>query len=98
MNVFTIEYSLQDRTNWKTCVVADDSQKAIAFISRLLGGASLNVTTISTIGKVDGISDEIIERILQKFNMKREEINNDDVPLYDEERPKRVRGKRIGDK
>ena len=105
MKVYNIEYMFNlDKSNWKACILADDDKKALEFLSKVVN-QPYGVTSIEFLGKVDGVSDEIIHRILSLHGVGREKKKEVPIkpvvdkplilPDVNDTPKKRTRGKRI---
>ena len=65
MEVFKYEYDVTpDKTRWKALILADNMQQGLEFLHKVLPGKQINLFSTEYIGKVDGITDAIIDRIL----------------------------------
>ena len=75
MFVFRVEYKIEDTDeNWKTYVLADTEKDSIEFITNYLK-KRINVIFVDQYNRVDGISDSIISRVIEKHK-KLEEMKN----------------------
>lgn len=107
MKAFKITYSFTDgeKIDWTVTILADDSEKALTFLSKVVD-RKFTMTTIELLGKVDGIADEIIHRVLSAHGLGQEKKEKPVKPVAvskqeplvlgdTSEKPKRTRGKRI---
>ena len=65
MDLFKYEYDIgSDKTRWKACILANNSEEGVVFLQRLLPGKRINIFSIESIARIDGVTDEVIQRII----------------------------------
>ena len=68
LQLFKIEYEVGlDAIRWKARIVAYSSEQAISFIKKCIGTNNINVFSVESIEDVDGISNEVVDKILEKY-------------------------------
>lgn len=95
MDLFRFEYEVvANKSRWKINIVGNDSEEASSFLRKIVG-VPINIFSIESAYPVNGITDEIVNKIISIYNKnsETEDVKVLEVPK-NTEKTKKVRMKR----
>lgn len=98
MDLYKFDYEIvENKTRWKANIIGNNSEEAAAFLRKILG-TPISIFSIESSDTINGITDEIISKIIQTCGVKSNKVEESPEIIQDlkklDLKPKKTRMKR----